>query len=219
MMSARYTVKPCLSIIERSNPWGSGWTSLSPCPVGVQSVEFHPASFFENENKTTTYPGLEQTSALRTLAVSYPVLDAFMAFHSISNNVRVHISLALLADSVEPHTNVQRPEEKWPVDTTDKNMAHKRACRIATILANLKHSPEQMYTLTADLNQNFQDTSIKTLCESHPQIKIDNIKHSPPPLHAKLGPLRLESAVEPLNRCYVLLKYVCRLGYRSDDSR
>jgi hypothetical protein len=102
-----------------------------------------PTSFlscFEAENKTAAYLGLNHTSALRTLAASYPAIDAFVAFDPISNNARVQNSLALLADGTEPFTNVSDADavKKWPVDANDRDMAHKRACRIAVILVNLK---------------------------------------------------------------------------------
>jgi hypothetical protein len=48
--------------------------------------------------------------------------------------------LALLADDTAPFTDVPNAVEKWPVDASDRDMAHKRACRIAVILVNLKES-------------------------------------------------------------------------------
>jgi hypothetical protein len=172
------------------------------------------ASFYENENKTAAYLGFEHTSALRRLAVSYPVLDAFIAFDPISSNARVHSSLALLADDEKEFTDVQEPEKKWPIETNDKGSlysSYKKAARIASILVKSKQSLSSMPTLSTDVNQTFQEEAHKTFCQSYPTITVVNIQHGPPIFsETQLGPLPLESTIEPFNRFYTLLKYFQR---------
>jgi hypothetical protein len=70
------------------------------------------------------------------------VINAFVAFDPISNNARVQNSLALLADGTESFTNISNADavKKWPVEANDKDMAHKKACRIAVIPVLLRGS-------------------------------------------------------------------------------
>jgi hypothetical protein len=106
-------------------------------------------------------------------------------------------------------TRMEGAEKKWPVDTTNKNMAHKRACRIVTILVNLKHSLERRTDVYAhsELQSKLPRHIEQTTSRVAPANQDCNIKHSTHLILAKLGPLRLESGVEPVNRCFVLLKY------------
>lgn len=171
-----------------------------------------PASFvnfFEKENRTAAYLGFSNTSDLRRLAVSFPVLEAYIKFEPISVNARVHSSLCLLNDGVEKYTNVGKPDEEWPIIPNDRNAAHNKACRIAAILVDLRDDLNGLCDASlTDTHQALQDAAHKDFSKAYPSVPVANLQHGPALLsEGQLGPLQSESAIEPFNRCFGLLKY------------
>ncbi|KAH0288529.1 hypothetical protein M436DRAFT_60590 [Aureobasidium namibiae CBS 147.97] len=214
----KYFVVAPTTMTSSAQGTSGGRKRRKPNQLSNQTTSEHPgdpanpasfANFFENENKTAAYLGFSHTSDLRRIAVSFPVLRAYIKFEPISSNARSHDSLALLADGVDQYTNVEEPEQKWPLVAGDRSERHNKACRIAAVLVDLKNGLEGLCDpLLSDRNQELQDAAHKDFSKAYPGMSIVNIQHVPTLLSkGQLGPLESESAVEPFNRCYGLLKY------------
>ncbi|KAH0346279.1 hypothetical protein KCU83_g7430, partial [Aureobasidium melanogenum] len=151
-----------------------------PQPVVEQSGDpGHPATFFsnvENENKTAGYLGLQHTSNLRQLAVTYPVLQAFVSFAQVGANTRSHTTLVLLADNGKQY-DVDDAETKWPTPPGHSNLNHNKAARIATILIKLRQGLEAMANKTPAEAQKLQDEANATLSKAHPKLAVAVINH------------------------------------------
>ncbi|KAG9668048.1 hypothetical protein KCU99_g10163, partial [Aureobasidium melanogenum] len=118
-----------------------------------------PATFFsnvENENKTAGYLELQHTSNLRQLAVTYPVLQAFVSFAQY---------------------DVDDAETKWPTTPGNPNLNHNKAARIATILIKLRQALEAMAKKTPAEAQKLQNEANATLSKEHPKLAVAVINH------------------------------------------
>ncbi|KAH0004317.1 hypothetical protein KCU78_g13452, partial [Aureobasidium melanogenum] len=169
-----------------------------------------PATFFsnvENENKTAGYLGLQHTSNLRQLAVTYPVLQAFMSFAQVGANTRSHTTLVLLADNDKQY-DVDDAETRWPTTPGHPNLNHNKAARIATILIKLRQALESMAKKAPAEAQKLQNEANATLSKEHPKLAVAIINHGQQKIQVPaLGPHETESAAEPYNRCWALMKY------------
>ncbi|KAG9848132.1 hypothetical protein KCU98_g5611, partial [Aureobasidium melanogenum] len=179
-----------------------------------------PATFFsnvENENKTAGYLGLQHTSNLRQLAVTYPVLQAFVSFAQVGANTRSHTTLVLLADN-EKQYDVDDAETRWPTTPGHSNLSHNKAARIATILIKLRQALEAMAKKTPAEAQKLQDEANATLSKEHQKLAVAVINHEQQKIQVPaLGPHETESAVEPYNRCWALMKYFQHQSHASKN--
>ncbi|KAH0374008.1 hypothetical protein KCU65_g144, partial [Aureobasidium melanogenum] len=179
-----------------------------------------PATFFsnvENENQTAGYLGLQHTSNLRQLAVTYPVLQAFMSFVRVGANARSHTTLVLLADN-EKQYDVDDAETRWPTTPEHPNLSHNKAARIATILIKLRQALEAMAKRAPAEAQKLQDEANATLSKEHQKLAVAVINHEQQKIQVPaLGPHETESAVEPYNRCWALMKYFQHQSHASKN--
>lgn len=116
----------------------------------------------------------------------------------------------LIHDSESTFTGIAEPSDIWPLRDDDGQQQGKKTCHLACILLNMESDLRGLI----DANGGNQSFYYAQFCKMH----VGNDDAAPPmiinfklPL---LGPHNGESRLEPLNRCWNLLKYFryCRQG-------
>jgi hypothetical protein len=127
----------------------------------------------------------------------------------------------LISDDEAQYKEVDKPEEKWPIseDDDDQLKQHKKSRHLACILVHFENDLKTLKSKDQDWHMEFQRLALGEYNEQTEGHEVDvldldfsasgtspkpgRVAVSPP----ELGPYRGESRLEPINRCWLLLKY------------
>lgn len=150
--------------------------------------------------------------------MTWPILNAVVAFDPIALNMNKKTAFRLIADSEATFRNVAY-DEKWPLtaDDNDVERQQKKGRHLACILIDLETDLQVMQDSDQEENSQRQKESAERYNEANRDRaeEIPPIKYPPqgckpelfevsPPF---LGPYEGESRMERLNRVWSLLKY------------
>jgi hypothetical protein len=166
-----------------------------------------------NENQTAAYLGYETTDKLRDLAASWPLLRAYVKYYAFMDNLRPHDALQLLHTSFQELRSVTDPDDTWPLsaDQDQDTAGAMKARHLAYLLIRLKSDIEAMASHSALENQELQQKYFaeSSAVQTKPEAPVASPDHTKRTVAMPtLGPLDLESAVEPYNRYLIVLKYL-----------
>lgn len=206
--------------INTSQKDGQVATEEHPGDPLVPSTFIRPET---NEQKLAAYLGYDNTSDLRIIAASWPVLRAVASFHPISINMCMTTTFILLHSEREAISRVDDPATEWQILAGDPThlVTHEMRTHLASILLSMQQDFEIMNTSSASQNQTHHDTWSQAVKEHYKEIEIPAISYEAASQHESLssgssalvkvpnlGPLPEETDVEAFNRCWSLIKYV-----------
>lgn len=175
-----------------------------------------------SEQRVAAYLGFQNIGELRTFAITWPVLRAWMRFDKVVTNTSKTNAFELIKQAEKKIYEIDDPDVEWPIEDAE-DLASMRAHHIAWILMVLEVDIQQLYQrspidnvesqnfyknefdetygkdlVLPDISSRFlgQSTSAKTPASSTPIIVLP-----------QLGPLEIENRLEAINRCWCLLKY------------
>lgn len=182
-----------------------------------------------HEQKTAAYLGYDDLKDLRRLAMSWPVLKAFLKYRKISNALSRKAAFRHIKDAEARFTDVN-PDTEWPLGVGDPNnsTSDTRSRHLAALLLGLEKDLETFaYNPEDNLKQN---NRFRTQFQADLTLQIadGNFEVPGPTIARRDGESRLEST----NRCWSLLQYLKHViqskawekevfagsSYRSDES-
>jgi hypothetical protein len=175
----------------------------------------YPGTFINiesNEQKVGAYIGFNDVAHARTLILSWPVMKAIKSFQPIAHNMSKKRAFKLIADAEGLFKDVEDPINRWPIRRY-----------LACFLIRMEEDLRQMAVMQTRENQAKQDTWYREFCEIFPGAVIakvgfsaSHLEDNSTPLSSPsipvvrapiVGPYAQENRLEPINRCWNILKY------------
>ena len=187
-------------------------------------IPANPSSYITidgNEQQLAAYLGYNDVKQLRTLAMTWPVLSAVASFDPIAANMNRKNAFRLISDDEAKYKEIDHPERKWPINegNNDTIKQQKKSRHLACILLNFENDLKVLQSTDQDWHMDMQRRSLDAYnkkTEGH-EVDVLDLDFSAPNTSPKpgrvavsppvLGPYRGESRLEPINRCWLLLKY------------
>jgi hypothetical protein len=162
-------------------------------------------------------------------------MKAIKSFQPIAHNMSKKRAFKLIADAEGLFKDVEDPLDKWPIHKTDTKaqIQNKRSRYLACFLIRMEEDLRQMEVMQPRENQVKQDTWYREFCEIFPGAVIakvgfstSHLKDNSTPLSSPsipvvrapiLGPYAQENRLEPINRCWNILKYFRYCCQSKDD--
>lgn len=158
-----------------------------------------------HEQKTAAYVGYSDIIHLRRLAVSWPVLKAYMKYQKISKNLNRKAAMRHIRDVEHRFAGVD-PDTSWPLNEQDSNASSVdvRSRHLAVLLLTLE---EDLRTFMYNPEANAENNEVyrnQFRQQSNFSIPDGDLATRAPDIATRKN----ESRLEPINRCWCLLQFV-----------
>jgi hypothetical protein len=197
---------------------GTSRKSSKPAVVELPGNPTQPGSFLNietNEQKLAAYLGYENVCELRRLAMSWPVLEAYIDFDTIATNMNKKAAMRFIYNGEDEFKNVD-PTKEWPLeerDTEDERRI-KKARYLACILLRLERGILAIGTINRTKNVGRQQVMSARFTQYFPGEEVPKLGYPPQDPRDKTPDIRLprlsfekEHRMESINRCWNILKY------------
>jgi hypothetical protein len=159
------------------------------------------------ESKTAAYLGYTNTSDLRCIVLCWPVLSAVVQINKNPKYTNARGAFKILNDDLESYKNIPDPAAKFPLTGSDAKKKTAANKRLAAILSKMIEDFELMSTLSPAENKTRQEAAMASYKKEFPDRSNVPLLSASKCLGPTLGPLEDESALEAINRCWMLTKY------------
>lgn len=169
-----------------------------------------------NEQKTAAYLGFGDTCHLRRLAVTWPVLRAYVAFDTISTNMNKKSAMHMLYDNEEEFKGADY-KGLWPLlnEDSEEETKNKKSRHLACILLQMEADILSLDKLdsTDSMERHWSISDVWT--KTYPGKIIPELEYLTPSSTADSHCVRLptlifavEHRMEAINRCWSILRYL-----------